>query len=45
MNMRERRLWLSQINRIHSEQKYARDRETVEQLSHYMNLRAQEGEK
>jgi len=44
MNMRERRLWLSQINRIHYEQKQARDREIVEQAAYYMNLRTQEGQ-
>jgi hypothetical protein len=42
MDMRERRAWLAQIRRIHSEEKRARSRETAEQIEYYKNLRAQE---
>jgi hypothetical protein len=43
MNMRERRTWLTQIKRIHYEQKRARDRELEEQAVYLRNMRGQEG--
>jgi hypothetical protein len=42
MSTRERRVWLSQIKRIHSEQKRTRIREMAEQTEYLMNLRNQE---
>jgi hypothetical protein len=42
MGMRERRIWLSQIDRIHAEQKRTRDREAAEQVESYINRRTQE---
>jgi len=42
VNTQERRIWLSQINRIHLEQKQARDREFQEQTAYFINMRNQE---
>jgi hypothetical protein len=42
MNSQERRSWLSQINRIHVEQKNQRDRELVEQMEQIIALRQRE---
>jgi hypothetical protein len=42
MTMQERRLWLSQIDRIHSEQKRMRDNELMEQAAVLMNMKGQE---
>ena len=44
MTMQERRVWLSQIRRIHIEQKQTRDREIIEQVTYINNLRNQETE-
>jgi hypothetical protein len=44
MGMRERREWLAQVMRIHTEQRRARQREMVEQADYIKSLRAQEGE-
>jgi hypothetical protein len=42
MNTQERRIWLSQIKRIHIEQKQARDREIEEQAVSFIRVRNQE---
>ncbi len=42
MTMRERRIWLSQIDRIHLEQKKARDKELSRQVEYLESLRAKE---
>lgn len=42
MTGRERNVWLSQINRIHREQKTQRDREAREQTERLLALRADE---
>jgi len=42
MTMRERRIWLSQIGRIHAEQKKTRDNELMEQAAVLMNMKSQE---
>ncbi|MDR3303824.1 MAG: GpE family phage tail protein [Treponema sp.] len=42
MTRRERRDWLAQINRIHTEQKKQRDRELVEQVEQIYALRQKE---
>jgi len=44
MNMKERRIWLSQINRIHLEQKQAREREIAEQAASLINMKKRETE-
>jgi hypothetical protein len=44
MDMMERRAWLAQVRRIHSEQRRARDREVVEQANYLKSLREQEGQ-
>jgi len=44
MNMKERRIWLSQINRIHFEQKQAREREIAEQAASLINMKNRETE-
>jgi hypothetical protein len=42
MTGRERNVWLSQINRIHREQKTQRDREAREQTERLLALRMEE---
>ena len=42
MTMRERMIWLSQIHRIHSEQKRAREQEVMEQALMLASMRNQE---
>ena len=44
MTGQERRIWLSQLQRIHYEQRQARDREVAEQAAYYSNLRDKETE-
>ncbi|MDR0312030.1 MAG: hypothetical protein LBI14_00370 [Treponema sp.] len=43
LTMQERKIWLSQINRIHAGQKRVRGLEMVEQVEYLMNLRNSEG--
>jgi len=42
MNMKERKIWLSQIKRIHFELKQARDMELTEQTVNLINMRNRE---
>jgi hypothetical protein len=44
MTGQERKTWLSQIKRIHYEQKATRDRELIEQATFLMNRRKEEQE-
>jgi hypothetical protein len=44
MSGQERKTWLSQINRIHNEQKALRDRELLEHTTFLMNMRKEEQE-
>jgi hypothetical protein len=44
MTGRERKTWLSQIKRIHKEQKQIRDRELVEQMGFITKERTRENE-
>jgi hypothetical protein len=42
MTMQERMIWLSQIKRIHSEQKRVWDNELMDQMALLMNMKSQE---
>jgi len=42
MNIKERRIWLSQISRIQSEQRKAHDHDVEKQTDYFIKMKSQE---